>query len=151
MAGGFLLTKKRVIRMQNTVGATIVASIGGGVAGGIYGGADYGIVTGAVIGATVAVIASRENNFYKVLLFFLSFLTGALTTDKVDQLIHEKAGWDLGGTLTAILVSSLFISFLMIIASSDTLRKALRWLPAMVDRNATKIIETLSDIWRDRK
>ncbi|MDD9340187.1 MAG: putative holin [Providencia heimbachae] len=137
--------------MPHTASATIAATVGGGVVGGILGGADYGIVTGAVIGATVAVIASRENNLQKVLLFFLSFLTGALTTEKVDYLIHEQTGWNLGGTLTAILVSSLFISLLMIIASSDSLRKALRWLPSLVERNFAKIIDTFSEIWRSKK
>ncbi|MEX9972709.1 putative holin [Providencia rettgeri] len=93
--------------MPSTATGAIVGGAGGGVMGVFIGDINYGVITGAVIGATVAVIASKDNNRKKILLFVLSFLTGALITEPVDRILKEKLDYELGGTLTAILVSAL--------------------------------------------
>ncbi|HGN1708167.1 TPA: putative holin [Providencia rettgeri] len=130
--------------MPSTATGAIVGGAGGGVMGVFIGDINYGVITGAVIGATVAVIASKDNNRKKILLFVLSFLTGALITEPVDRILKEKLDYELGGTLTAILVSALFISALLIIAKSETLTKALTWLPRLIEKNFTTIVDVLS-------
>ncbi|MEQ4625178.1 putative holin [Providencia manganoxydans] len=137
--------------MPSTAAGAIVGAAGGGVMGVFIGDINYGVVTGAVIGATVAVIASKDNNKKKILLFILSFLTGALITEPVDRILKEKLDYELGGTLTAILVSALFISALLIIAKSETLTKALTWFPRLIEKNFTTIVGVLSEKWRDKK
>lgn len=137
--------------MPSTATGAIVGGAGGGVMGIFIGDINYGVITGAVIGATVAVVASKDNNKKKLLLFVLSFVTGALVTESVDKLIKEKLDYELGGTLTAILVSSLLISALMIIARSETLTKAITWLPRLVDKNFSTIFDLLSEKWRGKK
>ncbi|MDR2226228.1 MAG: hypothetical protein LBE52_09600 [Providencia sp.] len=137
--------------MPSTATGAIVGGAGGGVMGIFIGDINYGVITGAVIGATVAVVASKDNNKKKLLLFVLSFVTGALVTESVDKLIKEKLDYELGGTLTAILVSSLLISALMIIARSETLTKAITWLPRLVDKNFSTIFDSLSEKWRGKK
>lgn len=137
--------------MPSTATGAIVGGAGGGVMGIFIGDINYGVITGAVIGATVAVVASKDNNKKKLLLFVLSFVTGALVTESVDRLIKEKLDYELGGTLTAILVSSLLISALMIIARSETLTKAITWLPRLVDKNFSTIFDSLSEKWRGKK
>ncbi|MGG4606996.1 putative holin [Providencia stuartii] len=130
--------------MPSTATGAIVGGAGGGVMGVFIGDINYGVITGAVIGATVAVIASKDNNRKKILLFVLSFLTGALITEPVDRILKEKLDYELGGTLTAILVSALFISALLIVAKSETLTKALTWLPRLIEKNFTTIVDVLS-------
>lgn len=137
--------------MPSTATGAIVGGAGGGVMGLFIGDINYGVITGAVIGATVAVIASKDNNKKKFLLFVLSFITGALVTDPIDKLLREKFDYDLGGTLTAILVSALFISALLIIAKSESLTKAITWFPRLVEKNFTSVIDVLSEKWRGKK
>lgn len=102
-------------------------------------------------GATVAVIASKDNNKKKLLLFILSFITRALVTEPIDQLIKQKLDYELGGTLTVILVSALFISALLIIAKSESLTKAISWFSKLIEKNFTTIIDVLSGKGRDKK
>nr|WP_307773398.1 putative holin [Providencia stuartii] len=137
--------------MPSTATGAIVGGAGGGVMGIFIGDINYGVITGAVIGATVAVIASKDNNKKKLLLFILSFITGALVTEPIDQLIKQKLDYELGGTLTAILVSALFISALLIIAKSESLTKAISWFPKLIEKNFTTIIDVLSGKGRDKK
>ncbi|HGN1708113.1 TPA: putative holin [Providencia rettgeri] len=137
--------------MPSTAAGAIVGAAGGGVMGVFIGDINYGVITGAVIGATVAVIASKDNNKKKILLFVLSFLTGALVTEPIDKILKEKLDYELGGTLTAILVSALFISALLIVARSETLTKALTWFPRLIEKNFTTIVDVLSKNRRDKE
>nr|WP_283812538.1 MULTISPECIES: putative holin [Providencia] len=137
--------------MPSTAAGAIVGAAGGGAIGLMTGSFDYGVITGAIIGATVAVIASKDNNKKKVLLFILSFLTGVLISESVERIIVAETGYEIGKTLTAILVSALFISLLLIIASSETLTKAIRWLPRLIENNFSVLMSTLTEKWRGKK
>ena len=118
--------------MPSTVTGVAIGAASGGAIGGLLGGPDYGVMMGAVIGAAASVIASRDNNGRKIILFLLAFLCGVLIATPLSDLIMELWGVNVNPRIAAIITAAFAIPIILFASSRENMGKAARWLSELI-------------------
>ncbi|MBO1929595.1 hypothetical protein J4731_19290 [Providencia rettgeri] len=146
---GYLLTKTQVLYMPSTAAGAIVGAAGGGIIGGILGDFDIGVITGALIGSTVAVIASKDNNKTKALVFVCSLAAGIPVSEPAEKILNDITGYDISRLVSAILVSALFVPILLVLSNRENIKKGVKLVLHTVSDKLDLMIGALEK-WRGK-